>query len=153
MITTNREKLMMSCARPSNMILRKQKSLNCEPICSVPSNTRDRRFRLQKQFSMDHNSNVRNVVAIGNRSNHCQTKSSWNNNDQVPEASLRIFTAFKSKTHHHNGNDSKDECVRTLILQNIQFHFRFTFFFYFILCYHNLSFNEKQKKKCSFVGL
>lgn len=119
---TNRDKVLMSCGRPPNHILRKQKSLNCESVCQLASNTRERRFRLQKQFSIDQNSNIRDVALnrsinvncqpkCGNSINNNNNHTTWNGHDQVPETSLRIFTAFKNKTNT-NGTESKDECVK-----------------------------------------
>lgn len=105
----NREKVMMSCVRPQNIILRKQDSLNCD--------TRERRVRLQKQLSVDQHSGIQDVAAFGNKSVNCQpkygntpNKIAWNGHDQASETSLRIFTAIKNKTISA-GTEPKDECV------------------------------------------
>lgn len=110
----NREKVMMSCARPRNMQLRKQKSVTCESVCQFTSATRERRFRLQKQYSVDQNANIRNVSTLRNqRSIDIQSKcgnGSWNGSDPAPGTSLRIFTAFKNKTNTAE-IDPTPECV------------------------------------------
>lgn len=110
----NREKVMMSCARPQNMQLRKQKSVNCESVCQLTSATRERRLRLQKQYSVDQNANIRDVSTHRNqRSIDIQSKcgnGSWNGSDPAPGTSLRIFTAFKNKTNTA-GIEPKTECV------------------------------------------
>lgn len=110
----NREKVIMSCARPQNIQLRKQKSVNCESVCQLTSATRERRLRIQKQYSVDQNANIRHVSAIQNqRSIDIQPKcrnGTWNGPDQAPEASLRIFTAIKNKSNTA-GIEPKTECV------------------------------------------
>lgn len=108
----------MSCARPSNFTLRRQKSLacDCQPIVS----TRERRLRLHKQYSVDQNrdtisaahrsTNVHNVLKNGNAVN-----TLWNcNNNSPPEASLRIFTAIKTKSQNH-GCETNEECVFSFV--------------------------------------
>lgn len=91
-------------------MLRKQKSLTGEYST--------RRLRLQKQFSIDQN-------VIGGASNRHSTSSghskllnslanannnnSWTTNEPSPEASLRIFTAFKNKSTPNNGFTANDE--------------------------------------------
>lgn len=120
----NREKVMMSCARPQNIQLRKQRSVNCESICPLTSATRERRLRLHKQYSVDQNANNRDVSAIRNQrtvDNQSKCKNGlWNDSDQAPETSLRIFTAFKNKTNNA-GIEPKTEYV----LANLDFDFRF----------------------------
>lgn len=100
----------MSCARAN--ILRKQKS--CISDLSSGIKCRERRFQLQKQFSIDQS---RDVISVGNqrstaitgqsKNNNHQTNA-WCGNDRSPEASLRIFTAFKNN-YNENGNCVK--CV------------------------------------------
>lgn len=94
----------MSCTRPPNFLLRKQKSLVCESVCRPTINS-DRRYRLQKQFSVDHNRDkiINNQLKNGQH-------NSWACNNSSPESSLRIFTAIKSKTQ--NGTDTNTEYVQ-----------------------------------------
>lgn len=105
----------MSCARPSNFTLRRQKSLGCD--CQPIVSTRERRLRLQKQYSVDQNrentasavhrstNNVHNVLKNGTGVN-----TLWNCNNSSPEASLRIFTAIKTKSQNH-ACETNEECV------------------------------------------
>lgn len=106
----------MSCARPSNFTLRRQKSLGCD--CQPIVSTRERRLRLQKQYSVDQNrdntasanvhrstNNVHNVLKNGTGVN-----TLWNCNNPSPEASLRIFTAIKTKSQNH-ACETNEECV------------------------------------------
>lgn len=109
----------MSCARPTDFTLRRQKSLACE--FQPTANTRERRLRLQKQYSVDQtrdtlsaahrSANVHNALKNGN----VAVNTSWNcNNSSPPEASLRIFTAIKNKSQTH-GCGTNEECVFKLI--------------------------------------
>lgn len=103
----------MSCARPPNFLLRKQKSLVCESVYQpTVVGARERRLRLQKQFSVDHSRDVSGHRSTNNGQNQLKNgnliNNSWNN--PSPEASLRIFTAIKNKTQSH-GSDSNEECV------------------------------------------
>lgn len=107
----------MSCTRPSNFTLRRQNSLACE--CQPIVNTHERRLRLQKEYSVDHNrgtvsavhrsTNVHNVLKSENSVN-----TLWNCSNSSPEASLRIFTAINnnnnSNTQNH-GCETNETCV------------------------------------------
>lgn len=109
----------MSCARPPNFLLRKQKSLVCESVCQPTAiGARERRLRLQKQYSVDHGrdvsahrttNNAQNQVKNGNLVNN-----SWGCNNPSPEASLRIFTAIKNKSQSHGG-ESNEEYVKFIL--------------------------------------
>lgn len=106
----------MSCTRPPNFLLRKQKSLVCESVCqSTAINTRERRLRLQKQFSVDQSRDVVNSHRSINTSNQLKNgnvvNNSWGGNSSSPEASLRIFTAIKTKSQQNHGCEPNDECV------------------------------------------
>lgn len=129
----------MSCARPSNFALRRQKSLGCD--CQPIVSTRERRLRLQKQYSVDqnrdntsasaaaaaihrsaNNNNVHNVLKNGTGVN-----TLWNCNNSSPEASLRIFTAIKTKSQNH-ASETNEECVseqKTIFVSFRLFAFRF----------------------------
>lgn len=107
----------MSCARPPNLILRKQKSLVCESVCQPTANTRERRLRLHKQYSIDQS---RDTISAHRSANGNQLKNghlannSWNCNNLPPEASLRIFTAIKNKnSQNNNGREPNEEYVFT----------------------------------------
>lgn len=110
----------MSCARPPNILLRKQKSLVCESVCQPVINTRERRLRLQKQYSVDQsrdtvNNNQRSIHAPNQLKNGNLANNSWSGSNSSPEASLRIFTAIKAKTQqNHNGCEPNEECVFTI---------------------------------------
>lgn len=106
----------MSCARPPNFLLRKQKSLVCESVCqSTTIGARERRLRLQKQYSVDHGRDIsaQRPPSSGQhqqKNGNLVNNNSWGCNNPSPEASLRIFTAIKNKTQAHGG-ESNDECV------------------------------------------
>lgn len=106
----------MSCVRPPNFLLRKQKSLVCESVCqSTAINTRERRLRLSKQFSVDQSRDVVNSHRSINASNQLKNgnvvNNSWGGNSSSPDASLRIFTAIKTKSQQNHGCEPNDECV------------------------------------------
>lgn len=118
----------MSCStRPPNFLLRKQKSLICEPVNQQPSIIRDRRIRFQKQYSADQSTIARDCNGIGlnnRRTNNLsyQTKSkssniigTWNHGPS-PESSLRIFTAFKNKNYVNGIENVKGKCVSSIFL-------------------------------------
>ncbi|XP_055310603.1 uncharacterized protein LOC129573715 [Sitodiplosis mosellana] len=111
----------MSCARPPNFLLRKQKSLVCESVCQTTTIcARERRLRLQKQYSVDHGRDISAHRSANNNSNNGQIQqkngnlvtNSWGCNNPSPEASLRIFTAIKNKTQSHEG-DSNEEVQKS----------------------------------------
>lgn len=118
----------MSCARPPNFLLRKQKSLAYESVCQPTINMRERRLRLQKQYSIDQ-SDFTKTVTTQRSSNGQQQHSvkkgtvvhnSWNCNNPSPEASLRIFTAIKNKTQCHE-SESNQECGLNNLYVKIDF--------------------------------
>lgn len=135
----------MSCARPSNFTLRRQKSLGCD--CQPIVSTRERRLRLQKQYSVDQNrdntasavhrstNNIQNVLKNGTGGN-----TLWKCNSPTPEASLRIFTAIKTKSQNH-ACETNEECVSK------QQHHLVSFV---LLIYVLFSFNFLQELKSSF---
>lgn len=93
----------MSCARAN--ILRKQKS--CTSDLSTTVKCRQRRFQLQKQFSVDQSHNDRNAIAAFHRpitigSQHSVRENVWNGQEPSAESSLRICTAYKN-TSAKNG--------------------------------------------------
>lgn len=102
----------MSCARPPNLLLRKQKSLVCESVCQPSDNTRERRLRLQKQYSVDHSRDTSTAHRSTNGHNHFKSGSlintSWNCNNSPPEASLRIFTAIKNKSQNNSSERNEE---------------------------------------------
>lgn len=108
----------MSCARPPNFLLRKQKSLVCESVCQpTVINTRERRLRLQKQYSVDQSRDVGNTHrSINNTPNQLKNgnivNNSWSGTTSSPEASLRIFTAIKTKSQHNHDAEPNNECVK-----------------------------------------
>lgn len=123
----------MSCARPSNFTLRRQKSLGCD--CQPIVSTRERRLRLQKQYSVDQNrdtvsavhrsTNAHNVLKNGNTVN-----TLWNCSNSPPEASLRIFTAIKTKSQNH-ACETNEECVFIFKLKKRRYAINFVV----CLCY------------------
>lgn len=100
----------MSCARPPNFLLRKQKSLVCESVCQPTMVNSGRRFRLHKQFSVDQHRDkfVNGQMQIKN--GHTNINNSWGCNNSSPDPSLRIFTAIKNKTQNEC-EPTSNECV------------------------------------------
>lgn len=101
----------MSYVRPPNLLLRKQKSLVCESVCQPTANTRERRHRLQKQYSVDHSRDSASSASSASRSINNGHNNSWNCNSSPPEASLRIFTAIKNKSSQNDGSEANEEYV------------------------------------------
>ncbi|XP_031621001.1 uncharacterized protein LOC116339320 [Contarinia nasturtii] len=106
----------MSCARPPNFLLHKQKSLVCESVCH------ERRLRLRKQFSVDQNHDISNHRSVHGQNQPKNGKvinsNSWGCNN--PEASLRIVTAIKNKTQNHGSepNEQVQKCPDNDVLPN-----------------------------------
>lgn len=117
----------MSCARPPNFLLRKQKSLVCESACesvcqTAVIGTHERRIRLQKQYSVDHGRDASTHRSANNHSSGSNQQKNgnsgnnpWGCNNATPEASLRIFNAIKNKTQSHGG-ESNEECVILILV-------------------------------------
>lgn len=113
----------MTCTRPPNFLLRKQKSLVCESVCQTAAiGTRERRLRLQKQYSVDHGRDISAHRLVNNNSsgqnqqkNGNSGNNPWGCSNASPEASLRIFTAIKNKTQSPGG-ESNEECVILLLV-------------------------------------
>lgn len=109
----------MSCARPPNFLLHKQKSLVCESVCKPSVNSRERRLRLQKQFSVDQSHDIStqrtSYAQIQPKTGKILNNNSWGCNNQSPDASLRIVTAIKNKTQNH-GTEPNEQCVYFMLI-------------------------------------
>lgn len=106
----------MSCVRPFQ--LRRQHSATCESIHRQQSTSKDsRRSRLQKQLSVEPSAYARDISGPTAQSHKARRSANidgagWS--QAVPEASLRICTAYKS----NNNNNSYIRCNDTSMKVN-----------------------------------